>query len=144
MVGRRHAPRVRARRRRAGKACNDVAPSLVHRRGAGHLQPRRLDRQLAWSLALDLGDYLDIRGQQATRPALYAADSHAASQAFGEAVRASGGAGLLYDSLRHAGGVNVVAHRPRNVLDVTQADHFEIAALAASRRITMRRLASAP
>ncbi len=101
-------------------------------------------RQYRCYMARLAGDYLDIRGQQATRPALYAADSHAASQAFGEAVRASGGAGLLYDSLRHAGGVNVVAHRPRNVLDVTQADHFEIAALAASRRITMRRLASAP
>jgi hypothetical protein len=36
--------------------------------------------------------------------------------------------------------VNVVAHRPRNILDVAQADHFEIVARAASRRIDMRRL----
>jgi hypothetical protein len=86
------------------------------------------------------GDYLDIRGQRAMRPDVYASDSYLASQSFGEAVRASGGAGILYDSIRHAGGINVVAHRPRNVLDVVQAGHFEIVALAASRRIEMRRL----
>lgn len=90
------------------------------------------------------GDYLDICGQQAVRPDVYASDSHVASQAFGEAVRASGGAGILYDSIRHAGGVNVVAHRPRNVLDVVQADHFEITARAASRKIDMKRLAAKP
>lgn len=90
------------------------------------------------------GDYLDIRGQQGVHPDVYASDSHAASQAFGEAVRASGGAGILYDSVRHAGGVNVVAHRPRNVLDVVQADHFEITARAASRRIDIKRLTAQP
>jgi len=89
------------------------------------------------------GAYLDIRGQQAARPDACASDSYAASQLLGETVRASGGAGMLYDSLRHAGGTNVVAHRPRNVLDVTQAGHFELVALAASRRIELRRLATA-
>ena len=86
------------------------------------------------------GKYLDIRGQQAARPEVYAPDSYAASQRLGEAVRASGDAGIIYDSLRHAGGVSVVAHRPRNILDVVQADHFEIVASATVRRIDMRRL----
>jgi hypothetical protein len=36
--------------------------------------------------------------------------------------------------------VEGVAHRPRNVLDVVQADHFEIRALAASRRIELQTL----
>lgn len=88
------------------------------------------------------GDYLDIRGQQAARPEVYASDDYAAGQVLGEAVRASGGAGILFDSLRHAGGVNVAAHRPRYVQDVTQGDHYELRVQAASRRIEARRLAA--
>jgi RES domain len=72
-----------------------------------------------------LGDYLDIRGEQAIRPDVYASGRYDASQKFGEEVRASGGAGLLYESLRLHSGVNVVAHRPRNITDIVQTDHFE-------------------
>ena len=86
------------------------------------------------------GSYLDIRGQQAIRSDVYAPDSYVASQALGEAIRAPGGAGIIYDSLRHMGGVNVVAHRPRNVLDVVQTDHLEIAVEAASKRIAAMRV----
>jgi hypothetical protein len=67
-----------------------------------------------------LGDYLDIRGQQATRPDVYASERYDASQRLGEEVRASGGAGLLYDSLRRQPGVNVVAHRPHSITDIVQ------------------------
>jgi hypothetical protein len=87
-----------------------------------------------------LGDYLDIRGRQEDLADVYASDSYAASRILGEHIRASGGAGILYDSVRHAGGVNIAAHRPSNVLDVVQADHFEIRALAASRRIDLKKL----
>jgi hypothetical protein len=41
-----------------------------------------------------------------------------ASQKLGEEVRASGGAGPLYDSLRRRTGVNVVAHRSLNITDI--------------------------
>jgi hypothetical protein len=57
-----------------------------------------------------------------------------------EQVRASGGAGLLYDSLRRRTGSNVVAHRPRNITDIVQRDHFEITVLATSRTIDVRKL----
>src|SRR5258708_633457 len=87
-----------------------------------------------------LGDYLDIRGQQATRSDVYASNRYDASQKFGEEVRASGGAGLLYDSLRRRNGVNVVAYRPRNVADIVQTDHFEITVVARSRTIDVRKL----
>jgi hypothetical protein len=87
-----------------------------------------------------LGVYLDIRGQQITRPNVYASDRYDASQKLGEDVRASGGAGLLYDSLRRRAGSNVVAHRPRNIVDILQTDHFEIAVSAASRIIEIHRL----
>jgi hypothetical protein len=73
-------------------------------------------------------------------PDVYAHDSYAASQPFGESVRASGKAGILYESVRKHGGVSVVAYRPTNVLDIVQADHFEIRVMAAARRIEMRKL----
>jgi hypothetical protein len=87
-----------------------------------------------------LGDYLDIRGQQVTRPDVYASDRYVASQKLGEDVRASGGAGLLYDSLRRRNGSNAVAHRPLNITDILQTDHFEITVLATSRMIDVRKL----
>ena len=87
-----------------------------------------------------LGNYLDIRGQQTARPEVYASKRYDASQKLGEEVRASGGAGLLYDSLRRRTGGNVVAHRPGNITDILQTDHFEITVLANSRTIDVRRL----
>lgn len=115
---------------------------------AHHLRREAVDRSSArvertyraYTCAL-AGSYLDISGEQTARPELYASASYAASQSFGEAVRASGGHGIIYDSLRHAGGVNVVGYRPANVLDVTQADHLEVAVEASSKRIEARRLA---
>lgn len=93
----------------------------------------------AYSATL-LGDYLDIRGQQRTRPDVYASERYDAAQKLGEELRASGGAGLLYDSLRRRTGINVVAHRPRNITDIVQTDHFEISVLATSRTIDVRKL----
>ncbi|APO75984.1 RES domain-containing protein [Rhizobium etli 8C-3] len=92
--------------------------------------------------AILLGDYLDIRGEQALRPEIYDGTSYTASQALGEQVRSNGGAGIVYDSLRRRAGVNIVAHRARNIREVVQADHFEITVSAADRRIDVRRLAA--
>ena len=110
-----------------------------------HLRRETVARSLAtmtrtYRAYAALGDYLDIRGQQATRSDVYASNRYDASQKFGEEVRASGGAGLLYDSLRRRTGVNVVAHRPRNIMDIVQTDHFEITVLATSRVIDVRKL----
>jgi hypothetical protein len=86
------------------------------------------------------GAYTDIRGLAGTRPDLYARADYAAPQAFGEAIRAGGGDGILYDSLRHRGGVNLCAYRPSKVQDVTQAGHIELT-LRTEGRIVARRLA---
>nr|WP_245355709.1 RES family NAD+ phosphorylase [Rhizobium leguminosarum] len=88
-----------------------------------------------------VGNYLDIRGEQTLRPDVYDGASYAASQMLGEEVRTSGRAGILYDSVRLRGGVNIAAHRPRNIRDVVQADHFEITVFATDRRIDVRKLA---
>jgi RES domain len=87
-----------------------------------------------------LGDYVDIRGQQDKYPDVYASDRYDASQKVGENLRASAGDGILYDSLRRRAGTNVVALRARNVTEVVQADHFEIAVSVASRTIDVRKL----
>ena len=74
------------------------------------------------------------------RPDIYDPTSYAVSQALGETARASGGAGIVYDSVRHSGGLGVVAHRPRNISEMAQGDHFEIFVQAAARRIDVHKL----
>jgi len=86
------------------------------------------------------GDYSDIRHRENERPELYARADYSGSQAFGEATRAEGGDGILYDSLRHRGGTNLCAYRPSKVQDVTQAGHIELT-LRTEGKIVARRLA---
>lgn len=88
------------------------------------------------------GEYLDIRGKQIQYPDAYAAGSYEGGQLLGEKVRASTSSGILFDSLRHQGGCNVVGYRPMGITDVVQADHFEISIEAASRRINVRKLSA--
>jgi hypothetical protein len=74
------------------------------------------------------GKYHNLRGMASTHPELYRADDYTASQAFGESIRSSGGDGILYDSVRHEGGINIVALRPRDIRNVTMGTHYEITA----------------
>ena len=103
----------------------------------GEAETRRVFRQYVSVLE---GTYLDIRGEQAAREAVYDPTDHAAGQVLGEAVRAGDGAGIVYNSLRHAGGVNVVAYRPRLIGEVAQGEHFEIAVRVGQPLVAMRRL----
>ncbi|MBK1967812.1 MULTISPECIES: RES family NAD+ phosphorylase [Brevundimonas] len=89
-----------------------------------------------------IGDYRDIRGRQHVLPDAYASNRYEAAQAFGEGVRTSGASGLVYDSLRHRGGCNIVAYRPVAVTEVVQAEHFEISVEATSRRIEVHKLSA--
>jgi hypothetical protein len=79
------------------------------------------------------GRYLDLR--EAEHADLYAPDSYAAGQAFGEAERAAGGHGLVYRSVRFRGGSNVVAYRPSRVTDLVQAAHYQMRVSVAERQI---------
>ncbi|HEV7275648.1 MAG TPA: RES family NAD+ phosphorylase [Devosiaceae bacterium] len=85
------------------------------------------------------GAYRDLRGAQKRHPELYAVDSHLAGQTYGEALRAAGEDGIVYDSVRHRGGTNVCAFRPSKVLQVTQAAHYDIEVGAADRQIRVNR-----
>jgi len=99
---------------------------------------RRTYRTYSATLCGD--NYRDIRGDQSNLAAIYRSDSYAASQPFGEDIRKAGHAGILYGSLRHHGGGNIVAYLPTNVERVTQADHYEIRVEATGRNIEVTRL----
>ena len=126
-------------------AANDIATAAAE---VGHHLRRELvargrttmTRTYRTYTATLRGEYLDIRGLQAARPDLYSGTSYEASQIFGEGVRAAGDDGLVYDSLRFVGGVNVVAYRPRNITEILQTDHYEIAVSIAARTIDVRKL----
>lgn len=87
------------------------------------------------------GDYVDIRGMATAQPGLYAASDYRSGQYFGETARAAGETGLLYDSVRHMGGANVVCYRPRAIQNVRQAGHYEITVRPAGK-ILVRPLAA--
>lgn len=115
----------------------------LRREAIARQQPALRRRYRSYVATLD-GAYLDIRGQQLAHPALYDRLSYAGSQPYGEAVRASTEAGIVYDSLRRRGGTSIVAYRPRLITDVTQADHFDISVAAQDRHIDVRRLTALP
>ncbi len=55
----------------------------------------------------------DLRGMRDIMPAVYHSDDYTASQLLGGALRAGGSSGVVYDSVRHAGGKCVGVFRPR-------------------------------
>jgi hypothetical protein len=61
-------------------------------------------------------------------------------QRIGEGLRAAGEDGVIYDSLRHQGGVAICAYRPSKVLDVVQAELFDIAVEDERPTIWVKRL----
>lgn len=124
----------------AAAALNTAIAEVAH-----HLRREAVTRNLpearrtyrAYTAKLLGNDYLDIRGQQGSKPDIYAPESWAASQVLGEAVRASGRSGIVYDSVRHAGGTNVAVHRPRHVAEVRQAAHYDIIVPVAGRIVVL-------
>jgi hypothetical protein len=75
-------------------------------------------------------ELIDIRGQQKSRADLYDTGDYSASQKFGVGLRwppsGHGENGIVYDSVRRAGGTNVCVYRPSLIiLPVDQANHYE-------------------
>ncbi|MDR3439427.1 RES family NAD+ phosphorylase [Telmatospirillum sp.] len=119
----------------AGLSLNTSIAEVAHhlRRELVNTGKREMSGNYRTYTALHDGSYVDIRGRNSTCPALYDPVSYAASQVFGEAVRASNDNGIVYDSVRLLGGTNVVCHRPRAILSVTQTTHFEITVRAVGK-----------
>jgi hypothetical protein len=68
----------------------------------------------------------DLRGRatDARYAAVYALDDYSASQALARALRGAGSDGVIYDSVRRSGAVNVAAFRPRLASNVRQSVHL--------------------
>lgn len=59
------------------------------------------------------GDLHDIRRMKDTLSSIYAPNSYTDSQSFGRDLVSAGSAGIVFDSVRHAGGECVAVFRPR-------------------------------
>lgn len=114
----------------AALAVTTAAAEVAHhlRREAVFRRLREIRRKYRTYSANLHGSYIDIRGPDAGHRDALSPGSYAFSQQLGETIRASVHAGVIYDSVRHAGGTCVVAYRPRNVRDVTVGAHYEITA----------------
>jgi hypothetical protein len=66
----------------------------------------------------------DVRGRVAELPAVYHPDDYTASQALGRSLRRDGSSGIVYDSVRRAGGECAAVFRPRALSECRQAEHL--------------------
>lgn len=69
-------------------------------------------------------ELIDVRGEQSRSPALYDPDSYAASQIFAIGHRTQRARGIVYDSVRRAGGECVAMFWPKSIAPVTQGPHY--------------------
>jgi hypothetical protein len=67
---------------------------------------------------------LDVRSCHGTHPELYDPDDYSAPQSLGAGVRAAGGDGVVYDSVRHAGGQCIAVFRPKRVRNCRATLHL--------------------
>ena len=67
----------------------------------------------------------DIRAHRREYAPLYDRDSYVHSQRFGEGLLARGSNGIVYRSVRHEGGECLACFRPKLVLNVRVAAHYE-------------------
>ena len=102
-----------------------VAETRHHRERFMHAtsQPRmELDMRV---YLIDLeGKLHDLRGQKMTQPSIYHADNYAAGQRLGETLHRSGSDGIVYDSVRRAGGECAAVFRPPILSNVRQGKHL--------------------
>jgi Sulfatase-modifying factor enzyme 1/RES domain len=66
----------------------------------------------------------DLRPEGVVDPAVFDPDSYAASQAIGRKLHAVGSEGVVYRSVRHAGGTCLAIYKPRLVQNMTQGVHL--------------------
>lgn len=127
----------------AAKEIETVIAEIAHhlRREAIARREHSMSRTYRTYSAELLGsDYQNICELRSKHPDIHRGDSYAASQAFGESVRSSSRSGIIFDSVRRAGGTNVLCFIPPNITNVAQADHFRVSVEAKDRKILVNRL----
>jgi len=84
--------------------------------------PTQLDMRVL-RVTLD-AELHDLRGQHERWRAVYDPDDYTDSQALARALRAAGAWGIVYDSVRRAGGECAAVFRPRALSGCKQAEHL--------------------
>ena len=69
-------------------------------------------------------DLHDLRGIGTNHPELLSPTDYSASQALADRLRALGAWGIVWDSVRHAGGECAAVLRPRALASPRQAQHL--------------------
>jgi hypothetical protein len=109
----------------AASLATSVAETRYHRGNflrATHENPIEVDMR---SYLADVWtSFHDIRGKSAQMPDIYDPNSYAASQVLGRALKLAGSNGVVYDSVRHAGGECVAVFRPRLMQNLRQGVHL--------------------
>jgi len=102
-----------------------IAETCYHREQfmrATQEPPMELDMRV---LLTDLDQELaDIRGMRESLASVYAPETYHASQALGRQLRAENAWGIVYDSVRHAGGVCVAVFRPPALSNCRESLHL--------------------
>ena len=70
------------------------------------------------------GNLHDLRGRKPTSPLVYHDDSYAVSQNLARKLRDNGSSGIVYDSVRHAGGECAAVFLPRLLSNCRQERHL--------------------
>jgi hypothetical protein len=102
-----------------------IAETRFHREvfmRATHDSPAELDMRTY--LCDVTASFHDIRGKMEQMPDIYAPDSYGASQKLARLLKRSGSNGIVYDSVRHAGGQCVAIYRPRLIQSCRQGTHL--------------------
>ncbi len=97
-----------------------------------HYRERFLRATSQPHMELDMRVYLvdlegklhDLRGQGTTQPLIYHPDDHAAGQHLSRTLHESGSNGIVYDSLRQAGGECAAVFRPSVLSNARQERHL--------------------
>jgi hypothetical protein len=76
-----------------------------------------------YTVELD-GELHGLTGQRDASPDVYDPQDYSASQALAARLRAEGSSGIIYDSVRHAGGTCAAIFRPRCLSNPRQERHL--------------------
>lgn len=120
---------TRHRTRHAARRVDTSIAEAVHRRTQEFLDVGHFDTKVQMRLyhADFKASFHDLRGQPRRFTACYKPDSYVASQQLAQHLLAAGSNGILYDSVRHAGGECLACFRPALVKNVRVAAHYEFA-----------------
>ena len=102
-----------------------IAETIYHREGfmRATSQPRMELDMRVYTVDLD-GDLHDVTGQQDVLPRVYDLDDYSAGQELATRLRADDSNGIVYDSVRQAGGTCAAVFRPRCLSNPRQERHL--------------------